>query len=223
MPKVTIKSLSDLTPDNNNANRHTVRGTHLLRTSVEKFGPSRDAMLLDKYGNIVGGNARAETFADKGMTDIQVIEGLDPSKPVALQYEDLDLTDPDNNARSLSVALNRTAELNISFDYEVLENYRENGVEITDFFFEEELQRGLNKQGDTPNNVDDVWVGMPEFEQEDKMGVSVIVRFANDNDKIEFFNFIGQTGASTTKSIWYPKRPDELTDQLGTKEGLVYT
>lgn len=148
MPKVTLVPLSNLTPDNQNANRHTVRGNHLLRTSIEQFGPSRDAIVLDKHGNIVGGNARSEVFADKQMDEVQVIEGLDCTKPVALKFDDLDLSDEDNPARLLSVALNRTAQVNIDFDFEVLANYKEQGIKLDDFFFESELQKGLEIAGD---------------------------------------------------------------------------
>jgi len=67
------------------------------------------------------------------------------------------------------------------------------------------------------------WEGMPEFSEDDKLGKGVLVRFVNDSDKQEFFSVIGQVFTDKTKSIWFPKRPDEYSDQLGEKRRLVYT
>lgn len=51
----------------------------------------------------------------------------------------------------------------------------------------------------------DLWVGMPEFEQEKKEPFSQItVRFETQEDMEDFANLIGQKLTPKTKSIWHP-------------------
>ena len=46
--------------------------------------------------------------------------------------------------------------------------------------------------------------GMPEFEQNDKKSLSLVVRFRNDSDFQEFAGMMDQTITNKTKAIWYP-------------------
>ena len=142
-PAIEDASLGDLTPDANNANAHTERGSTMLSASVGKFG-SREAGTVGRNGRIVGGNNRHETYADMDMTDIQIIKA-DPNVPVFLQYDDLDLTDPENVARELSVALNRSAQVGIEFDPETLLQYSLAEVDLSDWFSTKELSDILTK------------------------------------------------------------------------------
>ena len=49
------------------------------------------------------------------------------------------------------------------------------------------------------------WVGMPEFVQEKKEPFkTIIVRFENEQDYIEFQQLIRQKLTNKTKSIWHP-------------------
>lgn len=57
----TIK-LSDLQPDDRNANKGSERGTYMIRRSLEKLGAGR-SILLDKNGRIIAGNKTAESAA----------------------------------------------------------------------------------------------------------------------------------------------------------------
>lgn len=51
------------------------------------------------------------------------------------------------------------------------------------------------------------WVGMPEFEQTKvKPFKELTIRFATENDYIDFQRAIGQTLTIKTKSIWHPFR-----------------
>lgn len=69
---------------------------------------------------------------------------------------------------------------------------------------------------------DEKWEGMPEFEQENKEGNLLTFHFPTLEDKQNFINLTGLNISIKTNSFWYPERPIELTDQLGTKAGLVY-
>lgn len=54
-------------------------------------------------------------------------------------------------------------------------------------------------------NPNEEWVGMPEFDQQDKMPHrSLIVHFENDDDVAKFAALIDQNITSETKSLWYP-------------------
>ena len=59
----------------------------------------------------------------------------------------------------------------------------------------------LSKQG-----AMELWVGMPEFKQDKQEPYAkIIVRFAREDDLIEFSELIGQKLTPRTKSIWHPK------------------
>ena len=51
-----------------------------------------------------------------------------------------------------------------------------------------------------------LWLGMPEYDQDDLMPWrSILVHFRDRIDQHEFASLVGQTITNNTKSIWYPK------------------
>lgn len=71
-----------------------------------------------------------------------------------------------------------------------------------------------------PNiDYEELWQGMPEFEQEDMALRKINVHFMTQKDMDSFAELIGQTLTEKTRAIWYPERK---FDQYGTKEGLIY-
>jgi hypothetical protein len=64
------------------------------------------------------------------------------------------------------------------------------------------------KTGIVPEqDVNELWKGMPEFEQEDQMGYKqIIVHFATEDDYKAFANLINQPLTPNTKFIWYPEQ-----------------
>jgi hypothetical protein len=75
------------------------------------------------------------------------------------------------------------------------------------------------------NEIDyqNAWEGMPEFKQDGVDNIEITVHFLNENYRNEFAEKLGIKITEKTRSIWYPERPKELSDQLGTKAGLVFT
>ncbi len=68
----------------------------------------------------------------------------------------------------------------------------------------EELARESH-QGE-PQNPEDEWTGMPEFENEDKTSFqSIIVHFENQQVVDEFATLIQQKITAKTRSTWYPQ------------------
>ena len=146
----TIK-LSDLQPDERNANRGTERGTYMLRRSLQKLGAGR-SILLDKNGKVIAGNKTLESAADIGLDDVLVVRTRG-DKLVAVLREDLDLDDPTGQARELAYADNRTGQVSLDFDPAVIQLDLAAGVDLSDWWQPFELE-GLTG-GDTPD-LDDL-------------------------------------------------------------------
>lgn len=74
-----------------------------------------------------------------------------------------------------------------------------------------ESNEGLSKENNQPclfdieNEYEKHWKNMPEFKQNKiKEYASVIIRFENESDLIEFSKIINQKLTKKTKSIWFP-------------------
>ena len=132
-----MAKLADLTPDPNNINAHSERGRFMTEASVRKFG-ARLPGVLDRNRKIIDGNERSEVYADVGLTDVQIIKA-DPSKPLFVQYDDLDLSDPANPARELQVALHRSAVTSFSEDVDALADALEQGLDVSAWYRQDEL------------------------------------------------------------------------------------
>ncbi|GAG01455.1 unnamed protein product, partial [marine sediment metagenome] len=58
-----------------------------------------------------------------------------------------------------------------------------------------------------PVDYEEMWQGMPEFEQEDKTEIkSIKINFATQEDIDRFSELIGQNITEKTRSIWYPEQ-----------------
>jgi hypothetical protein len=141
-----IRSIADLTSDDHNANRGTKRGLEVLETSLEKFGAGR-SILVDRNGKIIAGNKSAEAAAEKGFP-VRVVQ-TNGHELVVVQRTDLDM-DTDPRARELGIADNRTAELGLDWDPKELGELMEMGVDMTSFFFEDELRDIVLQDPTTP-------------------------------------------------------------------------
>jgi hypothetical protein len=210
MPTAKTGKLSDLTPDPDNANKGTQRGLRMLDNSLRNYGAGR-SIVTDKNDVIIGGNKTAERAADIGLNDTITVE-TDGTQLVVVKRTDLDLaTDP--RARELAYADNRVGQVDLDWDVSVVMEDIAAGVKLDGFDFDGILG--------TPVDYNELWKGMPEFEQENKEGIIIRVHFENQETEKEFFDRIGQKFTDKTNSIWYPERPEELNNQLGT--GMKYT
>ena len=105
--RVPIDSLDS---DPENANKGTVRGASALSSSIEEHG-FLDPGTLDRNGFIVGGNKRRDAAQSSGASEAIIVKAKDGSVPIYVQYDDLDLSDPDNKARRVAFDLNRIGQL----------------------------------------------------------------------------------------------------------------
>lgn len=133
MKAKTVK-ISELTPDNINANKGTARGSAMLEKSLREYGAGR-SVLVDKAGRIIAGNKTIEAAGSIGLEDAVVVE-TDGSQVVIVKRTDLDLDSP--QGRGLAIADNRVAEVGLDWDMEALEKI---GAELNlgNFWFDDEL------------------------------------------------------------------------------------
>lgn len=152
----TIK-LSDLQPDERNANRGTERGTYMIRQSLQKLGAGR-SILLDKNGKVIAGNKTLESAADIGLDDVLIVRTRG-DQLVAVMREDLDLDDPEGQARQLAYADNRAGQVSLEWDAGVLSADIASGVDLSDWFHSDELDSVL---GMGERDASAIPVGTPE-------------------------------------------------------------
>lgn len=68
---------------------------------------------------------------------------------------------------------------------------------------------GGAKESSGVKNEDDEWEGMPEFNQDDKEGIKLVVHFPTREDVEKFSELIGQEIKETTRYIWYPPQENK--------------
>lgn len=134
--KDTMKKvkLSELTPDNINANKGTQRGAGMLEKSLREYGAGR-SVLVDKAGRIIAGNKTIEAAGAIGLDDAIVVE-TDGTQVIVVKRTDLDLDSP--QGRGLAIADNRVAEVGLEWDMEALEKIGEE-LDLGEFWFDDEL------------------------------------------------------------------------------------
>lgn len=138
MKKVKIDEIK-LDPENPNAGDQG-RGSRSLDDSVSRYG-FRDPGVLDKNNTLVAGNKRTTAAINTLHPDEAVIIDIEPEdvgKPVYVRYQDLDLQDPTTGARALSYVLNRTAQLNLTWDPEKIRKHQDR-VDLSGLFTHSEL------------------------------------------------------------------------------------
>lgn len=139
-----ITKLSQLTPDKRNANRGTERGGQMIESSLSKYGAGR-SILIDKHGNIIAGNKTVEQAGAIGLDDVLVVQS-DGRKLIAVQRMDLDLT-KDKQAIEMAIADNRSSQVSLDWDPEMLATLKAHDIDLTGFWTEGELTHLLGDEG----------------------------------------------------------------------------
>lgn len=123
MPNTRTKhaKLTDLIPDNLNANKGTEFGNSLIEKSISRFGAGR-SILLDKNNRIIAGNKTVENAGSIGIEDVLIIE-TDGRQLVAVKRVDVDLDSAEG--RELAIADNASAKASISWDEENIQKISE--------------------------------------------------------------------------------------------------
>jgi len=136
--------LSELIQDPHNANKGTERGAEMVRQSITKLGAGR-SILMDKNGVLIAGNKTQQAAIEAGLLDAIVVR-TDGNQLVVVQRTDLDLS-IDAKAKELAVVDNRSSEIGLEWDTEVLADLSHD-VDLSDWFKDEELVDILTDMGD---------------------------------------------------------------------------
>jgi hypothetical protein len=148
-----IDTLCDLTPDPLNANRGTPRGRTLLEASLRTYGAGR-SILADRAGRIIAGNKTLERATALALP-VRVVDSRG-TELIVVRRTDLDLT-VDPRARELAIADNRIAELDLDWDPAILKQHLADGVPLSTWWTDHELERllqeGIHPPGLTDENA----------------------------------------------------------------------
>lgn len=185
-PKVKIVSLEELRQDSKNANRGTPRGMGLLEDSLQNLGAGR-SILIDRDGNIIAGNKTAEKALERGFSEVIVVS-TNGQQLVAVQREDLDINEP--RARQLAIADNRVAEVNLSWDADVLKDLQTE-VKLDGLWTEDEFRKLLD-------NIPAQETTQSSFIAEQYF---VIVACKNETQQAELIERLSSEGLSCRASI----------------------
>lgn len=134
-------TLASLIPDERNANRHSERGVGMVENSLRTYGAGR-SILIDKNRRIIAGNLTAEQAGSIGMDDIIIVPS-DGTRLIAVQRTDLDLL-TDDRAKLLAIADNRSAEVSLDWDADVIKALSDE-VDLSGLFSEQELAAILDE------------------------------------------------------------------------------
>jgi hypothetical protein len=191
--------LSDLKQDSKNANKGTPRGRKVLASSLEQYGAGR-SVLIDRDGNLIAGNKTAQQAANAGIEDVIVVQ-TDGTQLVAVQRTDLSIDDP--KALGLAVADNRSSEVGLQWDADVLKELSVD-LDLQPYFTEAELADLTGTALPDPDDAENEWDGMPEADNEDVAKRHLTIHFLTEQDVQDFANLIQQSITDKTKYIWYP-------------------
>lgn len=138
MSEIENKKVSELIPDDRNANLGTLDGARSLQKSLKNYGLGR-SILIDKKGRIIAGNKTFETANELGIEDVIVVKS-DGKKIIAVQRDDIDLDS--KKGRELALVDNKSSELNLDWDIEQIESIQEDfDININELDF---LSKDLN-------------------------------------------------------------------------------
>lgn len=136
-PKITRRKLADYQPDTHNANLGSERGLQMLENSLNEDGVGR-SIVADKNGKIPAGNKTMEAAALAGIEDVIEIE-TDGTALIVHKRVDWDLDDPTGAARRYAYRDNRTSEVSLTWDANVIAADVAAGVDLSGMWTDKEL------------------------------------------------------------------------------------
>jgi len=108
--------ISDLIPDDINANKHTQFGLSLVEKSLQSHGFGR-SILVDKNNRIIAGNGVCETAGSVGMDNVLIVETTG-DQLVVVKRTDIDIDS--KQGREMAIADNASAKASIAWDEDAL-------------------------------------------------------------------------------------------------------
>lgn len=142
-PKVTRRKITDYLPDDHNANLGSERGLQMLESSLNEDGAGR-SIVVDAHDKIPAGNKTLEAAVLAGIEDVIEIE-TDGKALIVHKRTDWDLDDPIGAARRYAYRDNRTSEVSLTWDANVIAADVEAGVDLSGMFTQPELDHLFNQ------------------------------------------------------------------------------
>lgn len=146
----------------------------MVEASLREVGAGRST-LADRNGKMIAGNKTLEAWVDIG-GEILVVPS-DGTKLIVVQRTDLDLDDPTGPARKMAYLDNRSSEVGLEWDAEQIFADMQAGVDLSDLFRDDELDKLLegvrdeSNEGADADTVPEQWAVMvqctTEIEQAD--------------------------------------------------------
>lgn len=165
MARVETKSIDDILPDPNNANKHTQRGHQIVENSIRRRGVGRGILAAGKNTDkpvIMAGNLTAEKARDAGIDEVVIVHTTGNQLVVTVR-DDLDPTSPE--AIALGIEDNESAKQSYNPDIDLLAamSAGDNGVlsalKRDDKIFGGMLEEmGGRKEAENPVNTDGISV-----------------------------------------------------------------
>jgi len=118
--KVETKSIDDILPDPNNANKHTQRGHQIVENSIRRRGVGRGILAAGKNTDkpvIMAGNLTAEKARDAGIDEVVIVHTTGNQLVVTVR-DDLDPTSPE--AIALGIEDNESGKQSYNPDIDLL-------------------------------------------------------------------------------------------------------
>ncbi|HNT74384.1 MAG TPA: hypothetical protein PKH77_05125 [Anaerolineae bacterium] len=189
-----LTTLADIQEDEQNANLGTERGAFALQESLVRYGPAR-SIVVDRQGRLIAGEKTKRTAEKLGLP-IEVVKTRG-DKLVVVQREDLDLEEDGGLARALSIADNRTAELNLAWDAQAIVAEVDAGLDLSAFFYERELEQ-LTGEARLAELAEDEEAGEDELDPVPEMAIQpfehydyVVFFFRNSWDWAQVLDLLG--------------------------------
>lgn len=200
-----ITDITDLTTDPRNANVGTERGSYVLDDSLSECGAGR-SIVADRDGTVIAGNKTLQAAADRGFP-VRVVQ-TDGEELVVVQRTDLDLGgDGEEQKRAQRLALydNRAGQLGLEWDAEMMAGLLSDDEDVFEGLFQDWELAQLGIGDGEVADPDELWKGMPEFENNPKAIKTIHIHFKSEDDLDDFAQFIDQKITMNTRFIWYPK------------------
>jgi ParB-like nuclease family protein len=192
--KIELRPLSSLVPAARNARMHSDAQIDQIIASITEWGWTMP-VLVDEAGMVIAGHGRLLAAERMGLVEVPVI--------IARGWSEM-------QKRAYLIADNKLSE-NASWHQEFL------GLELHELalagfdtlltgFTESEIE-AIGMPDNSPLRE---WVGMPEFEQNEKKAYrTMIVHFQDEGSFKTFMGLVDQQVTDKTKFIWFPPVEDE--------------
>lgn len=142
-----LSKLSDLIPDDRNANQHSEYGMHRLEKGLRQNGLGR-SILISSDNKIIAGNGVSETAGSIGIENLRIIE-TDGKEVIAVKRTDI--KSGTKEFYNMALSDNIIAKENIIMDADVVnaicEEYEIKEYEIEEWKMEDQAEKRYNKEG----------------------------------------------------------------------------